>query len=100
MTVHLHLDRLRASCPPNYLAALLAKGRCDGNLLRIEADDLQAIRAVHETAKPPMRGLGDVVAAVAKPIARRLDKAFGTHLEDCKGCDKRQETLNNLFPYL
>ena len=99
MTVHLHLGKLRANCRPEHLAALLAAGKCDGNLLRIDGDALRSIRSVHETIKPPLRGLGDTVARFAKPIARRLDSVFGTHLEDCKGCDKRQAALNKRFPY-
>jgi hypothetical protein len=47
------------------------------------------------------KGLGDTVAEVAKKLAidklaNALAKAAGK--EDC-GCKKRQETLNNLFPY-
>lgn len=44
------------------------------------------------------RGLGDRVAAVAKPIARAIDKVLPTKLEDCVGCLQRQEWLNKHFP--
>lgn len=44
------------------------------------------------------RGLGDVVAHVAKPIARALDQVLGTHLQDCRHCEERRETLNKLLP--
>lgn len=41
-------------------------------------------------------GLGDLVAAVAKPIARAIDAVAGTDLEHCQGCAKRQAWLNAL----
>ena len=41
-----------------------------------------------------MRGLGDLVAKVADPIAR----AIGLDKSKC-GCAKRQEALNRLVPF-
>jgi hypothetical protein len=41
-------------------------------------------------------GLGDLVAAVAQPIARAVDRVAGTNLKGCQGCAKRRETLNRL----
>lgn len=46
-----------------------------------------------------VRGLGDAVARVAKPIARIIDKALATKLEDCETCAERQELLNKAFPF-
>ena len=43
------------------------------------------------------KGLGDVVASVAQPIAGAIDKALGTNIKGCGACAKRQETLNNIF---
>jgi len=37
-------------------------------------------------------GLGDVIAMVAKPVAKVLG------IKDCGGCDKRQAQLNKKFP--
>ena len=55
---------------------------------------------VHNTmptvTKP--RGLGDVVAIVAQPIAKGLDTVFQTNLADCAGCKGRQTQLNQKFP--
>lgn len=42
--------------------------------------------------RKPTTGLGDVVAAFAKPIARALK------LEGCGGCRQRQIILNRLIP--
>jgi len=39
-------------------------------------------------------GLGDVVAAVAKPVATAIDKVAGTNLKGCEGCKGRRERLN------
>jgi len=50
------------------------------------------IRAINQPAK--LRGLGDLVAKIADPIA----KAVGIDKTKC-GCVKRQETLNRLLPF-
>lgn len=44
------------------------------------------------------RGLGDVVEAVAKPIARQIDRIAGTDIEHCHGCAARRKMLNKRFP--
>jgi hypothetical protein len=51
--------------------------------------------------KQELRGLGDIVAKVAKlttmdKVAKFVAKAAGK--EDC-GCSKRQDTLNKRFPF-
>jgi hypothetical protein len=43
------------------------------------------------------KGLGDVVASVAQPIAGAIDKALGTNIKGCGACAKRREALNNMF---
>ena len=45
-----------------------------------------------------MQGVGDIVAAVAEPIARVIDGAFGTDLANCPGCKARQDWLNKKMP--
>jgi len=45
-----------------------------------------------------LKGLGDVVALVAQPIAKALDSVAGTKLEGCSSCKQRQATLNKAFP--
>lgn len=45
-----------------------------------------------------LRGLGDVVAIVAQPIAQVVDKVAGTKLTKCGGCKRRREKLNAAFP--
>lgn len=47
----------------------------------------------------PPRGAGDVVAAVAQPIARAIDRVAGTNISGCGGCKKRQESLNKALPF-
>lgn len=41
-------------------------------------------------------GLGDLVAAVAQPIARGIDAVAGTRVAECGGCKKRRESLNKV----
>ena len=48
-----------------------------------------------------LRGAGDAVALVAKPVARALDSVFGTRLvENCGGCGSRQDWLNKAIPFI
>lgn len=48
-----------------------------------------------------IRGLGDVVAVVANPIAAAIDKLSKgkTKLKGCSACAKRKEMLNQLLPF-
>ena len=46
----------------------------------------------------PTFGLGDLVAAVAQPIAGAIDKVAGTNVKGCGGCAERQRKLNELVP--
>lgn len=47
---------------------------------------------------PVIRGLGDRIARFAQPTARIIDGIFGTNIQECEGCKKRQEDLNTQFP--
>ena len=46
----------------------------------------------------PGHGLGDIVAKVAQPIAKAIDRVSGgkTHLANCPPCKKRQEDWNKI----
>ena len=44
------------------------------------------------------RGMGDLVAAVAQPIAGAIDTVLGTDLKNCGGCAQRREFLNKVLP--
>jgi len=48
--------------------------------------------------RPRAKGLGDLVHAMAQPIARAIDRVAGTDIEHCGGCAKRRATLNAAFP--
>lgn len=45
-----------------------------------------------------LTGAGDLVAAIAEPIARFADKHLGTHIEGCGGCASRRQWLNDKLP--
>ena len=50
--------------------------------------------------KNKSKGLGDTIAKITKAtgikkVVKKVSEATG---KDC-GCDKRQDTLNRLFPY-
>ena len=40
------------------------------------------------------RGLGDVVHAIAQPIASLIDATLGTNVRGCWSCSKRRDLLN------
>jgi hypothetical protein len=46
-----------------------------------------------------VKGLGDLVAKVAKPIAKTLDAALKTKLAECKSCEERQKVLNEFLKF-
>ncbi|MDE2096169.1 MAG: hypothetical protein KGL39_02915 [Patescibacteria group bacterium] len=49
-------------------------------------------------AKLKLRGLGDVVYLVARPVVKAADAVLRTDLQNCGGCKGRRETLNQKFP--
>jgi hypothetical protein len=45
------------------------------------------------------RGLGDVVERFAQPVAKVIDEAFGTDVQNCKSCKEvRKPFLNKIVP--
>jgi len=70
---------------------------------------IEALTARKRTAKKspspevvpvaPTRGLGDLVASVAQPIARAIDTVAGTRVASCGGCKARQAALNRALPF-
>lgn len=66
----------------------------------LTVDDLAfvEISGKYRQVAQPIRGLGDVVAKVARPIAKAIDHVAGTNLQNCGGCKSRQERLNQKFP--
>ena len=56
----------------------------------LSTDELAYLRG---KGPKPLRGLGDVVAMAAKPIATLLG------MSDCHPCGQRQQKLNELFPF-
>jgi len=44
------------------------------------------------------RGLGDVVHAVAQPVAKVIDAVVGTRIQGCAGCGRRRAKWNRKFP--
>lgn len=46
-----------------------------------------------------MRGLGDAVHKVAKPVAHALDWMFGTNWLNCQECEESRRKLNAAVPF-
>jgi len=73
-----------------------------GRYVSVTAEEFAAHQAAHPPPPPPPqpRGLGDLVAFIAEPIARASDALLGTHLVGCNSCAERRAALNNLVPKL
>ena len=94
----LNVAQIRALPCPNLLPDLMAAGRLLGRG-RLEVPIADADRILATCPDPGLRGLGDLVAKVAQPIARAIDKVAGTNLKDCAGCAKRRNALNAILPF-
>ena len=77
--------------------------RRNGKNVSVTEAEFAAHQAAHQAAQPAPpkpRGLGDLVALLAEPIARASDAALGTHLVGCNSCAERRAALNKLVPKL
>lgn len=86
------LHKIAKIRPPGYMEDCMAHGRIEGDYLVIEDPEYYELLKKY-------RGLGDAVATVAKPIARLIDDALGTDLQNCGGCAERQDFLNKAVPF-
>jgi hypothetical protein len=88
------LEAIRKSDCPNLWHRLMPVGKLvNGQLIVPDAVAEPILADCHK-----LRGLGDVVAMVAQPIARAIDSVAGTNIKECGGCAKRREKLNLLLP--
>ena len=95
----LDLKALEAVENPAYIAAVKTAGTInpDGTLT-LPKPTLDSLKRQH--GRPiPARGLGDVVATIAQPIARAIDQVAGTRLQTCSACKHRQALLNAAVPF-
>ena len=44
-----------------------------------------------------LRGAGDIVHALAHPVAVVIDAVFGTNVKNCQGCQRRRAWMNEKF---
>lgn len=96
--------------PEGYLENVLSRGVVGGEWLEISEEELAKLRLKYRPAAAPyppeieaersgFQGLGDVVHAVAHPVATVLDWATGSNLSSCGACAKRREELNRAVPF-
>lgn len=103
------IDKMAPLRPEGYKEAILAAGEVKDGFVWVEWDTyMHLLQQYSPNARVPkqmgidpkhLRGLGDAVAVVAQPIARGIDKVFGTNVQGCGGCKKRQEYLNKAVPF-
>lgn len=91
--------KMAAKRPEGYAAHVISEGEIVEDYLEISNESYEKLRAIYRPAKPAPIGLGDVVAAVAQPIAKVIDAVAGTNVAGCGGCAKRQAALNAAVPF-
>lgn len=56
------------------------------------------VRTINRSLDPKPIGAGDVVAAVAQPIAAVIDWALWTDILNCSSCEERRKKWNKMMP--
>src|SRR6266404_3961971 len=82
---------------PGYLDAVLENSTQDGDTLVIAPEAYDRLKNGWPE-QPGIRGLGDVVKVVLKPLVKASDSLLGTDLQNCPGCEDRRQALNDRFP--
>jgi len=75
----------------------LASDHCKANGFMLNNDEFEenvCKNTVNIVCEEGIRGVGDLIHGLAQPIARLADLAFGTNVQGCGGCFKRQQQLN------
>lgn len=69
-------------------------------LTKKQIESIQKKDKINESneSNEKIKGLGDVVEKVAKPIAKVIDAVANTNIQGCGGCAKRRKYLNDKFP--
>lgn len=91
----IHIEDL----PEPIRAEAIKRGRRQGpNRIEIDVAMLQHLLRSVPDEPQKIRGLGDIVAMVAQPIAKVIDKMARTNLQNCGRCGRTQSKLNKAFP--
>ena len=53
---------------------------------------------VYKIRPKRIRGAGDLIHALAHPVAVAIDAVAGTDLKNCGACETRREKLNRKIP--
>jgi hypothetical protein len=96
------LAAMAATRGEDFRRAVLAVATVDGETITLSESAWRAAQRTYPpgAAPPKPRGLGDVVALFAEPIARASDAVLGTKLVGCNACAERRAALNKLVPDL
>lgn len=88
-----HLRAKAQNRPEAYLDDCFKAGQ-------VRQDYLWISREAYEALTQKYRGWGDILHDWLTPSVRWFDRTFGTHLERCGGCARRQQKLNRLGRWL
>ncbi len=104
MKIRIQISKLRENAAQRgdvNLEEFLSKGQIRGEFLEVDPPiylEFWNRYQRRDTAKS-VKGVGDIVAKLAQPIARSIDRVLGTDIEHCGGCQRRKEKLNKLMPF-
>jgi hypothetical protein len=107
------IEKMSKFRPIGYKEEVLNSGEVIDDMLWIEWGDYKKLlekyspnaRSTVNKSKPcsscgqSPKGLGSAIEKIAKPIAKMIDKVVGTDIQNCGGCKKRKEKLDQLFPF-
>lgn len=91
--------RMAREREPGFLDAMMEKSRFDESaaMLELTIQDMKEICECWPVSKR-IRGLGDIVHLLAKPIAILSDAVRGTDYQHCVECEEKRQELNEKFP--
>ena len=99
------LEAQRPQLPVGFVDEFISNATpCHGVWLVMPAEDYAALRQKYWPNPPApkiskhFRGAGDVLAAVLHPVVSVVRAATGIDLENCGGCGKRKDKLNQIMP--
>jgi hypothetical protein len=95
------IESIAPQRPAGYKEDVMSIGIPQGDWLLVDFAKYQELVNKYnpQKPKPKLKGLGDLVSKVAQPIAKGIDKAIGTNIQNCGGCAKRRNKLNQMVPF-
>lgn len=89
------IERISKDRGAGFRDDVLRLATCEGAYCEVPNDVWLELLHKHPRQKRNI-GLGDIVRAIAQPIAKAIDSVAHTNIQNCGGCKKRREILNRI----